>query len=312
MHRILFRWLLGAIPVVFGVTVLTFVLTSLVPGDPGRTILGANASPAQVKALDAQLGLDHSLPVRYWDWLTDALQGNLGDSITSGVPVSDQLTSRLGVTLSLIGGAILVAAVAGVVLGVLSALKGGWLGRAVDGISLVGLAVPNFWFGLVLMTALAVQLPVFPVSGYVPFTDSPVQWFQSLVLPVLTLGVPATAPVAKQTRDGVLNQLDREYVRVLRARGVPERSVIFRHVLRNAAAPIVTVLGVVVVTLFGGTVLAETLFVMPGLGGLAVTAAQTQDIPMVQGVALVFTVTVMLINLLIEVVYTMLNPKVRT
>lgn len=118
--------------------------------------------------------------------------------------------------------------------------------------------------------------------------------------------------MAKQTRDGVLTQLDREYVRVLRARGIPERSVVFRHVLRNAAAPIVTVLGVVVVTLFGGTVLAETLFVMPGLGGLAVTAAQTQDIPMVQGVALVFTVTVMLINLLIEVVYTMLNPKVRT
>jgi peptide/nickel transport system permease protein len=312
MHRILFRWLIGAVPVVFGVTVLTFVLTSLVPGDPGRTILGANASPAQVKVLDAQLGLDHSLPVRYWDWLTAALHGNLGDSITSGVPVSDQLTSRLGVTLSLIGGAILVAAVAGVALGVLSALKGGWLGRAVDGISLVGLAVPNFWFGLVLMAAFAVQLPLFPVSGYVPFTESPVQWFESLVLPVLTLAVPATAPVAKQTRDGVLTQLNREYVRVLRARGLPERSVIFRHVLRNAAAPIVTLLGVVVVTLFGGTVLAETLFVMPGLGGLAVTAAQTQDIPMVQGVALVFTVTVMLINLLIEVVYTMLNPKVRT
>ncbi|MGW2288792.1 ABC transporter permease [Streptomyces phaeochromogenes] len=312
MHRILFRWLLGALPVVFGVSVLTFVLTSLVPGDPGRTILGANASPAQVATLDTQLGLDHPLPVRYWDWLTGTLHGDLGTSITSGVPVSDQLSSRLGVTLSLIGGAILVAAVAGVALGVLSALKGGWLGRTVDGISLVGLAVPNFWFGLVLMTAFAVQLPLFPATGYVPFTESPVQWFESLVLPALTLGVPATAPVAKQTRDGVLTQLNRDYVRVLRARGIPERSVLFRHVLRNAAAPVVTVLGIVVVTLFGGTVLAETLFVMPGLGGLAVTAAQTQDIPMVQGVALVFTIAVMLINLLIEVVYTMLNPKVRT
>ncbi|MEU9345309.1 ABC transporter permease [Streptomyces sp. NPDC048278] len=312
MHRILFRWLVGAVPVVFGVTVLTFVLTTLVPGDPGRTILGANASPAQVTAVDARLGLGHPLPVRYWDWLSHALRGDLGDSITSGVPVSDQLGSRLAVTLSLIGGAILVAAVAGVALGVLSALRGGRLGRAVDGISLVGLAVPNFWFGLVLMTAFAVQLPVFPATGYVPFTESPTGWFESLVLPVLTLGVPATAPVAKQTRDGVLNQLNREYVRVLRARGIPERSVIFRHVLRNAAAPIVTVLGVVVVTLFGGTVLAETLFVLPGLGGLAVTAATTQDIPMVQGVALVFTVTVVLVNLLIEVVYTMLDPKVRT
>jgi peptide/nickel transport system permease protein len=312
MHRILFRWFLGAVPVVFGVSVLTFVLTSMVPGDPGRTLLGANASAQQVASIDKELGLDRSLPVRYWDWLADAFHGNLGDSIASGVPVGDQLGSRIGVTLSLIAGAILIAGVAGVTLGVLSAFKGGRLGRTVDGISLVGLAVPNFWFGLVLMTAFAVQLPLFPATGYVPLTQNPVQWFESLVLPVLTLGVPATAPVAKQTRDSVLDQLGRDYVRVLRARGIPERSVIFRHVLRNAAAPIITVLGVVTVTLFGGTVLAETLFVMPGLGGLAVTAATTQDIPMVQGVALVFTVIVMLINLLIEVAYTLLNPKART
>lgn len=309
MRKILFRWLLGAVPVVFGVSLVTFILTSLVPGDPGRSILGANAGPAQVHALDRQLGVDRPLPVRYWDWLVHALHGDLGTSITSGVPVSQEVTSRLGVTVSLIGGAVIVAALVGVALGVISALRGGWLGRAVDVVALLGLAVPNFWFALVLVMVFAVEIPLFPATGYTPLTQSPLSWFESLVLPVLALGLTSTAPVAKQTRDGVLSELGRDYVRVLRARGIPERSVILRHVLRNAASPIITVLGLVTVALFGGTVLAETVFVMPGLGGLAVTATSAHDIPTVQGVALVFTVIVMAVNLLIEMVYAMVNPK---
>lgn len=312
MWKVLLRWLAGAVPVVLGVSLVTFVLTSLVPGDPGRSILGANANPDQVRALDRQLGIDRPLPVRYWDWLVHALHGDLGTSITTGVPVSRELGARLGVTVSLILGAILVAALTGVSLGVLSALRGGRLGRAVDVLAMLGLAVPNFWFALVLVSVFAVELPIFPATGYTPLTQSPVSWFESLVLPVLALGLTSTAPVAKQTRDGVSTELGRDYVRVLRARGVPERRVIFRHVLRNAAAPIVTVLGLVIVALFGGTVLAETVFVLPGLGGLAATATAAHDIPTVQGVALVFTVIVVVVNLLIEILYAMANPKVRT
>lgn len=311
MRKILLRWLTDAVPVVFGVSVVTFILTSLVPGDAGRSILGPNASPAQVQAVDRQLGLDRPLPVRYWEWLIHALRGDLGTSITSGVPVSQELASRLWVTLSLIASALVVVAIVGVGLGVVSALRGGWLGRLVDVIAMLGMAVPTFWLALVLVTAFAVRLPIFPATGYTPFSQSPVAWFESLVLPVVTLGLTNAAPVAKQTRDGVLSELGREYVRVLRARGIPERSVIFRHVLRNAAAPIITVLGVVVVLLFGSTVLIETVFVMPGLGSLAVTAASAHDIPTVLGVALVFTVIVMLVNLLLEMAYATLNPKVR-
>jgi peptide/nickel transport system permease protein len=312
MRKIVIRWLTDAIPVVFGVSVVTFILTSLVPGDAGRAILGPNATPAQVTTLDRQLGLDRPLPVRYWEWLTGALHGDLGTSITSGVPVTQQLEARIWVTLSLIIGAILLAAVVGVGFGVISALRGGWMGRVVDVIAMLGVAIPNFWFALVLVTLLAVKLPIFPATGYTPFSQDPVAWFESLVLPVLTLGLSSAAPVAKQTRDGVLTQLGRDYVRVLRARGIPERSVIFRHVLRNAAAPIITVLGVLVVALFGGTVLIESAFVMPGLGQLVVQAASAHDIALVQGVALVFTIVIMLANLLIELAYAAVNPKVRT
>jgi peptide/nickel transport system permease protein len=312
MRRIVIRWLTDAIPVVFGVSVVTFILTSLVPGDAGRTILGPNASPAQVAALDQQLGLNRPLVVRYWEWLVGALHGNLGISITSGVPVTQQLQARIWVTLSLITGALLLAGVVGVGFGIVSALRGGWAGRVVDVLAMLGMAIPNFWFALVLVTFLAVKLPVFPATGYTPLSQDPVAWFKSLVLPVLTLGLSSAAPVAKATRDGVLTQLSREYVRVLRARGIPERSVIFRHVLRNAAAPVITVLGVLIVALFGGTVLVESVFVLPGLGQLVVQAASAHDIALVQGVALVFTIVIMLANLLIELVYAAINPKVRT
>ncbi len=312
MLRLYTRWLTGAVPLVLGVSLITFLLTSLVPGDAARTILGANASPAQVRALDHALGLDRPLPVRYWQWLTHALHGDLGHSVTSGVPVSQELTARAGVTLALIAGAVTVAALTGVGLGTLSALRGGRLGRATDILVMLGLAIPNFWFALVLVTVFAVRIPLFPATGYTPFAQSPAGWLASLVLPVLTLGLTSAAPVAKQAKDGVLAELGRDYVRVLRARGVPEHTVILKHVLRNAATPVVTVLGLVVLALFGGAALAETVFVLPGLGGLAVTATTAHDIPTVQGIVLVLTVIVLLVNLLIETVYAMLNPRIRT
>ncbi|MEV6349189.1 ABC transporter permease [Actinoplanes sp. NPDC051851] len=312
MIRIVLRRLAVAIPVLLLVSLITFVLADLVPGDAARSILGANATDAQVTALTEQLGLNRPLPVRYGSWLAAALHGDLGTSIFTGEPVSRAMLDRFPATVSLIAGAVLLAGLLGAGLGIASALRGGWLGRAVDVIALLGMAVPGFWFALVLVTLFAVRLPLFPATGYTPFTDSPVGWFESLVLPVLTLGIPAAAPVAKQTRDGVLTELGRPYVHVLRARGVPERLVILKHVLRNAAAPVVTVLGIVVVVLLGGTVLAESVFVVPGLGGLAVSATAAHDIPTIQAIAVLFTVIVMVVNLLIEMVYAMVNPKVRT
>lgn len=312
MSKILVRWLIGTVPVLLIVSVLTFVLSSLVPGNAARNILGMNATQQQVDALTAELGLNEPLPVRYWNWLVDAVHGDLGTSIVNGQAVSSAITDRLGPTISLIVGALLLAMVLGISLGIISALRGGWVGKVVDVIAVVGLAIPGFWFGLVLVALFAVNWQMFPATGYTAPTDSVAEWLRSLVLPVITLGVPAAAPVAKQTRDGMLTALGKDYVRVLRARGISERSIVVRHALRNAAAPVITVLGIIAVVLLGGTVLVETVFLIPGLGGLSVTATATHDIPMIQGLAVVFAIIVMIVNLGIEIVYALINPKVRT
>lgn len=312
MLKLLRRWLLTAVPLVFLVSVFTFVLASLVPGDAARAIVGIDAPVEQYERLRLELGLDKPLPQQYWDWLTGALHGDLGHSIASRDSVAHQIGVRLGVTLMLIVGGTTVAALIGVSLGIASALRRGVLGRIVDVISLVGAAVPSYWLGLVMAWVFAVQWRWFPAIGYSAFGDGAVDWLKSLALPVLTLGIAASAPIAKQTRDGVSTQLGMDYVTVLRARGISERSIVSRHVLRNAAVPVVTVLGLMVTGLLSGTVLVETIFVLPGLGGVAVSATNAHDIPLLQGVAVTFTLVVVLVNLLVELVTAWLDPKVRT
>ena len=311
MRTLVTRWLLTAVPLLLGVSALTFVLASLVPGDAARSILGLGATEEQYEALRTELGLDQPLWQRYADWLGGALQGDLGQSIQSSGSVSSELAGRLGVTLSLVVGAVLLAGVVGVGLGLASALRGGALGKVVDVISLLGLAIPAYWLGLVLVTFLAVSWQVFPATGYVPFAESPGAWLQSLALPVLTLGFGSAAPIAKQTRDGVLAELEKDYVAVLRARGISERRIILKHVLRNAGTPVLSVVGLVTIGLFGGAVLAESVFVLPGLGSAVVTATAAHDIPLIEGVAVYFTIAVVLVNLLVELGYAALNPKVR-
>lgn len=311
MTRLLGRWVLTAVPMVFGVSVLTFVLVGLVPGDAARSILGPSATEDQYEALRHQLLLDRPVWVQYWHWLDGVLHGDWGTSVQSGGSVSADLLHRLPVTLSLVGGAAVASVLIGVGLGLAGALRGGLLGRAIDLFSLAGLAIPGYWLALVLVTLLAVRTPVFPATGYVPLGQDPALWFESLVLPVLTLGFGSSAPIARQTRDSVLVELDREYVRVLRARGIRESRIVLRHVLRNAGTPILSVVGLMVVALLGVAVLVETVFVLPGLGGLAVTATATHDIPVIQAVAVVFTVLVVTLSLLIEVGYSALDPKAR-
>ncbi|MDR1387835.1 MAG: ABC transporter permease [Propionibacteriaceae bacterium] len=312
MGRVVGRWFLTALPVVVVVSMLTFVLASLVPGDPARTILGINAPQEQVDALRQQLGLDLPLPQRYWDWLVAAAHGDLGRSITTRGSVAAELAGRLQVTLSLVVLGLIVIVLVGVGLGLISAIKGGWLGRAVDLLSLIGLAVPGFWLGLVLVAVLAVAVPIFPATGFVHFSDSPTGWAASMALPVLTLALTGTAGLAKQTRSSVLDELGKDYVRMLRARGLSERRVILLHVSRNAGAPIVTVVGLLFIGLVSGAVLLETVFVLPGLGSLTVAATKAHDIPVILGVTLILSFVVVTVNLLVEISYALLNPKVRT
>jgi peptide/nickel transport system permease protein len=196
-------------------------------------------------------------------------------------------------------------------LGVLSAARGGWLGRLVDVLALIGLGLPSFWLGLVLVTLFAVTIRLLPATGYVPLEASPADWARSLVLPVTTLALHGVAVFARQTRDAMLEALSRDFVRALRANGAAEASIVLRHGLRNAAIPVVTVIGLVFVYLLSGTVLVEAVFAMPGLGGLAVQATTQHDLPMIQGVVLVFTLVVVAVNLAVDLAYGWLDPRVR-
>ena len=311
MLAIILRRLLASIPLVMVVTLLAFLLNQLAPGDLAATIVGADASREQYETLRKQLGLDQPLLWQYGAWLVQALQGDLGTSFFTGERVADLLNERLAVSLCILAGLLLVCVSAGLVLGVASALRGGWVGRAIDTLSLVGLVFPSFWLALVLISVFAVWLQWLPATGYTRFSDDPWEWLLGLVLPVLSVSMYSITSVAKQTRDAMADVMGRDFIRALRASGVPERSVVWKHGLRSAALPVVTVLGLVLIAGIGGTVFVERIFVLPGLGSLAVSAAQSKDVVLLQGVTLYFTLITIVINLLVDLSYGWLNPKVR-
>jgi len=309
--RIVGNRLLLSVPLLLIVSTLTFLLEALIPGDLARTIVGPQGTQAQYLQLKHSLGLDQPLITRYQQWLENVSHGDFGASLFNHEPVAMLLNGRLSVTLSLVIGSTLLAAVVGVLLGIAGALRADIAGTAVDALSMVGLAIPNFFLGLLLIALFAVAIPLFPATGYVPFDESPLDWARSLVLPVVALATPGIAVVAKQTRDSMRAVLERPFIRTLRAAGLPRRSIIFKHALRSAAAPVVTVLGLIFIASLGGTVVVESVFAMPGLGGLAVQATTQHDLPLIQGVAVYFTALVVVVNLLIDLAYGWLDPRVR-
>ncbi len=311
MLQLVIRRLVLSIPLLFVVTFLSFLLNSLAPGDLARTMMQGEGTEEQYQALRRELGLDQPLLVRYGRWVGRAVQGDLGVSHLSKERVTDLLNSRIGTTLSLMAGVLVVCVAAGVLLGVLSALRGGWVGRAIDTLSLTGLIFPSFWVALVYIAVFAVWLKWLPATGYTPFWQDPRLWLLGLVLPVLSVAMQPITTVAKQTRDAMLDVMARDFIRALRASGLPERVIVWKHALRNAALPVVTVLGLVMVAAIGGTVFVERVFVLPGLGSLAVSAAVSNDIAVLQGATLYFTLLTIAINLLVDLSYGWLNPKVR-
>ncbi|HEV7146000.1 MAG TPA: ABC transporter permease [Pedococcus sp.] len=310
MLRLVLRRLAWSVPLLLIASVVSFVFVALLPGDPARALLGQNATQEQVTAVREQLGLDQPLWEQYWNWLRGALHGDFGSSLFTHQPVTQLLNDRLEPSLSLIVGATLVATLVGVVLGVRGARRGA-LGRVVDAVSIVGIAIPDFWLGLMLIVLFAVQWSLLPPTGYVPFVDDPAGWLTSIVLPVVTLAVPATAIIAKQTRDAVSAAFDRGFVRTLRAAGLSDRSITYRHALKNAAIPILTVVGLVFIGALSGTVAVESIFAIPGLGRTAVQATSSADLPLVQGVVVYFTLIVIVVNLLVDLAYGYFDPRVR-
>jgi peptide/nickel transport system permease protein len=310
--RIVVRRLLWAVPLVLGVSLVVFFLASLVPGDAASTILGESATPDAVAALRTELGLDRPWYEQYLTWLGGLAHGDLGTSVFTGEPVTAALNSRLAVTLALVLVTVLVSAVVGVAIGMIGALRGGVVARVLDVVSLAGIALPSFWVALVLVSLFAVRLRWFPATGYVSPDQSLGGWVSSLVLPVVSLGLLGISIIAKQTRDAAMTVLDSDHVVVLRANGLPETRLVLGHVLRNASIPVVSAIGVVFVGSLDATVFVENVFVLPGLGSRATQATVDHDVSVILGIGVYFTLVVVLVNLLVDVAYGLLDPKVRT
>jgi peptide/nickel transport system permease protein len=295
--------------------VVTFATFSLMFGNgPGiaRAVLGMNARAEDIQREVVALGLDQPLPVQYWSWLKGVLTGDLGASFYTGQAVTDALSSRVPVTLALVVITLVLTAVLSVLLGVTAAVKGGWVDRMLQFLSVLGTAVPAFIVAIVLVFAFAIAWRVLPATGYVSPEISVSGWAASVTLPVIALLIGSMASAAAQFRTAVLDTLSRDYVRTLRARGINERHIVFRHVLRNSAAPGLTVLSLTTFSLLGGAVFIEQVFALPGMGQLANQSAQVNDVPMVMGTVLVTIVIVLIVNFLGDLATTVLNPKART
>ncbi|GAA3668962.1 ABC transporter permease [Arthrobacter ginkgonis] len=300
-----------SVPMIVIVSMVMFLLSSIVPGDQAATILGEDATPEAVAKLREQLGLNLPLYQQYANWALGALRGDLGNSIYSGQSVVEILGDRLPVTVSLMVLSTLVIAVVGAGLGLLSAVKGGWLGRFLDALSLVGLAVPSFAVAVLFVSVFAVGLRIFPATGYAPLERGFGPWLMALALPVAAMSLSGTTLVAKQMRDSALDILARDSIRVLRANGISEASILYRHVLKNASIPATTIVGIGAIGALTGAVFVENVFVLPGMGSLATASTLNHDLPVLLGLSVYFTLVVLCINLVVDLVYGFLNPKVR-
>jgi peptide/nickel transport system permease protein len=312
MARFLLKHLLRTIAVLLAVSFATFCL--MYGNGPGiaRSVLGTTAAQVDVNRKVVELGLDRPLPVQYGKWLKGVFTGDLGKSFFTGEPVTSALSSRFPVTLTLVIVTLILTAILSVLIGVAAAVYGGWLDRVVQFLSTLGTAVPSFIVAIGLVFALAINVRLFPATGYVSPSVSVTDWIKSITLPVLALLVGSIAAAASQFRGAVLDTLSRDFVRTLRARGIRESQVIFRHVLRNSAGPGLTVLSLQTLGLLGGAVFVELVFALPGMGQLANQSTQQGDVPIVMGTVLVTILVVQVVNLLGDLAIVALNPKART
>ncbi|HZC06586.1 MAG TPA: ABC transporter permease [Ktedonobacterales bacterium] len=311
MVTFLVRRLLFMIPVALLVSFVTFMIIHLIPGDPARVLLGESATPQTVAALRHQLGLDKPLLTQYVLWLGQALHGNLGQSIQLQQPVTQAILQRLPVTAELGVISLVVSVALAIPLGVLAAgTRNTPIDWLINVLSLVGTAIPNFVLGLLLILFLAVVIRPFPPGGYVPFTQDPLTNLRDLVLPVVTLATGAVAGNMRQVRASMIEVLSQDYIRTARAKGLRRGRVYFVHALRNALLPLLTIVGLQAGAILGGAVIIESIFLWPGVGMLAIQSILSKDYPVVQGVVLLSALSYMLVNLLVDVGYGALDPRI--
>lgn len=294
------------------VGVIVFLLLHLAPGSPAAIIAGDNATPAQIAEINHQLGLDRPLPVQFAYWAWSVLHGNFGTSIFSGVPVMQLIEQRLPATISLSFVTIVFAASAAITAGLFAAWRaGGVLDRILMGVAALGFSVPVFVVGYLLIWLFAIKLQWLPVQGYQPLSRGFWPWFSHLILPALALGLAYLALIARITRASVLEVLSEDYMRTARAKGASPLSQMFHHALRNAGVPIATVVGIGIALLISGVVLTETVFNIPGIGRLTVDAINNRDYPIIQGVMVIFSGAYVVINLLVDLSYSLIDPRIR-
>ena len=301
-----------AIPQLLVVSVVVFSLTYLVPGSPAAAILGVSATPESIALVEEQLGLNRPAGERLLEWFGGLVQGDLGTAYRSGLPVTDMLAQRIPATLSMIFGGMVVAIVLGVGVGVFTGTRPGTKAdRLLTGGTVLGIAIPEFWLGILLTTIFAAQLGWLPVIGWVPLTEDPLGWLVGLILPSLTLGITGGAIIARQTRAATVKALAAPYTDTLTAAGVPRWKILYQYGVKNAMVPVLASIGVVFAILIGVSFVIEKVFSFPGLGSLMLTSTIGQDFPVVQGVVLFTAMLVIAVNLLIDILYGLINPQAR-
>lgn len=310
MLRVIGRRLALAVPTVFVVATFTFFLIHLVPGSPANYILGGQPTAEQIANLNRDLGLDQPAWVQYVTWLGRAIRGDFGASYYTQNPVSEDLLQTLEPTLSLALLSTLFGLVIGLALGTVAAVRGGWLDRLIQAITSLGLAVPAFWLGALIVYVFALELGWFPAVGYKSFATSPGLWVAYLALPIGALVLSSLAQIVVQARASVLDVLSRDFVRTLQALGLPRGTILFKHVLRNAAIPVATIAGITFIYSLSGVVVIEYLFNIPGMGTLIVNSANRHDIPVMQGAVMYFSIVVVIVTLLTDLITAWLNPRI--
>jgi peptide/nickel transport system permease protein len=315
MQRFILQRLVALVPTLFGISIIVFLVMRLIPGDTISAMIGTQYKLTELQAasLRAYFGLDKSLPEQYWIWITNALQGNFGFSVRSGRPVLGEILNRFPLTLELAGGAVIVGLIIGLPIGILSAIKRDsfidLFGRL---FSLIGLALPNFWLGTIIILVLSVYLGILPNSGnYTEFAQNPILNLEQILFPAITLGFAFSASVMRATRSSLLEELFQDYARTARGKGLREQSVIVGHCLKNALIPVITLVGIEMGYLLGGAIVVEEVYALPGIGRLLLNGISQRDYAVVQGTIIFIAFNFVVINLLADLAYAFVNPRIR-
>jgi peptide/nickel transport system permease protein len=312
MIRLILTRLISSVGIFIALSVLIFLLLYLVPGSVAVIMLDDAATPENIAKLEAELGLDDPLPTQYTRWMVNVSKGDFGTSFLTNRPVKESIIEKLPVTIWLLIGALVIAVVFGLSIGILASLKpGSLLDRGAVILVTLGISIPNFWLAVLLSMLFAVKLGWLPVFGYTPITEDPVKWFKCMLMPWFSLGIVSSTLIARQMRGAMIEVLNTDFVRAARASGVPEHWVVISNGIKNAMIPVITVIGFQIPVIIGGALIVELVFATPGLGSLTIQSVLDQDLPMVQAVLMVMASLVILTNLVVDISYGWLNPKVR-